>query len=393
MIRKILIAIMAVFGAILFDASNIYALSWTYDFSLALNQAKTSNKPIMADFYTDWCGWCKKLDSDTYSNADVQRLAGKFISVKIDGDKNPGLVARYGVSGYPTVIFFGPDGTILERFIGYKGPSDFVRAMTIILEKTQKAASADESGSFMVASGATADGKKKIQVPKVGSEFVYNGYIEVGGQELTAQINYGGVTHFVKAGDTLKEYKVLSVSKFNVVLEGEDGLLVMEFKKPVGKVRVLSNRDDAADGDGQANTHLDKKAVVVRGWTPDVTASLTVIGIAAFIIIIIYVYLSLCLYLIAKKAGVKNAWLGWVPVANVFLMCAISKISYWWLLALFVPFLNILVMLYIWYKITMSLGKPGWLAILLIVPVVHYIVMGYLAFSKTAAASTAVGDS
>jgi len=109
------------------------------------------------------------------------------------------------------------------------------------------------------------------------------------------------------------------------------------------------------------------------------------LGIILFAALAFYVFFSLCLQLIAKKTGTEPAWMAWIPVANMFLACKIGGLSYLWLLAFLVPFVNVLVTIYIWYRISEARGKPGILALLLMVPVANLVFMGYLAFSRSEA--------
>lgn len=360
-------------AACLLHSASAYAISWKFDMVAALQEAKSSGKPVMVDFYTEWCGWCKKLDSDTYTNSNVQKLAEKFICVKVDAEKTPEIAARYGVSGYPTIVFLNSSGTPVERIVGYEGPASFGQAMSAVLAKAGKPA-----GGFVVTDAPSTQpqkGKAKpTKAPSVGSDFVYNGYVEVNGQDLTAQINYGGVTYFVQKGDNLKEYKVVSVDKEKAVLNGKNGRVVMEFKKPVGKgeaaVKVIPIPEEVI---------VTKPGVAAP---EQALAVLVALGVSLIFIVIVYVYFSLCLYLIARKTQTGHAWLAWIPVANIFLMCSIGKIRFWWLLLLLVPPVNIVIMFFMWYKIIRARGKPAWLTALLIVPLVNYVVMGYLAFSK-----------
>ena len=118
-------------------------------------------------------------------------------------------------------------------------------------------------------------------------------------------------------------------------------------------------------------------------------------GIFLFIIVlslIFYVYSAICLYFIAKKTNTEPAWLAWIPIGNLFLMCNIAKINYLWLLGilgLFIPFVSILaniyligLFVYMWYKIAIARNKPGWIGILTIIPIANLAVMGYLAFAE-----------
>ena len=114
-------------------------------------------------------------------------------------------------------------------------------------------------------------------------------------------------------------------------------------------------------------------------------------GLLGFFVIfglIAYIYSSLCLYFIAKKTSKEPAWMAWVPIANLFLMCKIASISYWFLLILlltFIPFLGFLTSIaftgFVWHKIALARGKEGWIGILTCIPIVGLITMGYLAFS------------
>jgi len=110
------------------------------------------------------------------------------------------------------------------------------------------------------------------------------------------------------------------------------------------------------------------------------------------LMLILTIYLTLCMQIIAQKIGTEPTWLAWIPVANMFLMCKMAGISYWWLLLFLislVPFLNIIGIFinlgfggYIWYKIARARKKPGWIGVLTIVPIVNLFFISYLAFAE-----------
>lgn len=119
-------------------------------------------------------------------------------------------------------------------------------------------------------------------------------------------------------------------------------------------------------------------------------AALGVFAVVFFVFcIFFYVYGAICLYLISKKTGKGTSLLAWIPIANLFLMCKIADLSYFWLFALFLLFIPIIGgmlvsagFVVIWYRIAQARGKPGWLGIITIVPLANLVVMGYLAFSE-----------
>lgn len=103
-------------------------IDWVKDFSKAREQAKKQDKLMFVDFYTDWCGWCKRMDKQTMTDADVQKFLDNFIPVKIDGDKEKALTQRYGVRGYPTLALIHHDGTPISVQSGFKKPGQLESA-------------------------------------------------------------------------------------------------------------------------------------------------------------------------------------------------------------------------------------------------------------------------
>lgn len=97
-----------------------------------LREASTSQRPILVDVYTDWCGWCKRMDRDVYSREDVREyLSRRFVTVKLNAEsakqafyegKNlsaRALAARFRVSGYPTTVFLKSGGEHMVNVPGY----------------------------------------------------------------------------------------------------------------------------------------------------------------------------------------------------------------------------------------------------------------------------------
>jgi len=103
--------------------------------------------------------------------------------------------------------------------------------------------------------------------------------------------------------------------------------------------------------------------------------------IACIIFLVMYVYVALALQTIATKTNTENAWLAWIPVVNIILMCNIAKKPVWWIILCLIPLVNIVIFVMLWMGIAEARGKPNWWGILMIVPVVSLIVPGYLAWS------------
>lgn len=102
-----------------------------------------------------------------------------------------------------------------------------------------------------------------------------------------------------------------------------------------------------------------------------------------------YVYCAIVLMSIAKKTKTPNGWLGFIPIANIYLMTQIGKISPWFTAAILLPIIPfigglalLVIMVYMWWKIAEAVGKPGWWGILMAVPIVNLVIMGIMAWGK-----------
>ena len=106
---------------------------WTDDFEAAKEQAEKEGKLLLVDFSgSDWCGWCKKLDSEVFAKPEFLKGVKKdFVLVMIDSPRdksllsekaakqNPELQKKYGISGYPTVLIMDAAGEVLDK-TGYR---------------------------------------------------------------------------------------------------------------------------------------------------------------------------------------------------------------------------------------------------------------------------------
>jgi hypothetical protein len=98
--------------------------------------------------------------------------------------------------------------------------------------------------------------------------------------------------------------------------------------------------------------------------------------------LVFYVYLALALQTIAQKTDTENAWLAWIPIAQIVLMLNIAKKPIWWIILFLIPLVSLVMAIIVWMGIAEERGKPNWWGILLIVPGVGLIVPGYLAWSE-----------
>lgn len=98
------------------------SITWQRDLNRAFDVAKAEGKLIVVDVYTDWCGWCKKMDKIIYSDPAVVALSRQQVFVKLNAeDRNQGqsFARQMGVGGYPTTIILDGQARVLQLAKGY----------------------------------------------------------------------------------------------------------------------------------------------------------------------------------------------------------------------------------------------------------------------------------
>lgn len=105
--------------------------------------------------------------------------------------------------------------------------------------------------------------------------------------------------------------------------------------------------------------------------------------------IIVYIFQAIALMTIAKKTNTPNAWMAWIPIANIYLMTQIGQVPWWTIFGLVLAAIPIIgglcvaaLVVYLWWKIAEKRGFPGWFGILQIVPIVNLVIMGIIAWGK-----------
>lgn len=116
------------------------------DYQAGWEKAKAENKHMFIDFTATWCGWCKKLDANTFSQPEiVKQLNNDFVPVKVwDHDKDTldldgykitvkDLIKKeFRVRGFPALWFVSPEGVRVGPAGGYVPPDRFLTYLDIV---------------------------------------------------------------------------------------------------------------------------------------------------------------------------------------------------------------------------------------------------------------------
>ena len=138
------IMLCAAFAALNVSAKTSTPEGWLDDYDAALRKAAAENKHIVIDFSgSDWCGWCMRLDKEVFSTDAFRKgAADKYVLLMVDSPsdkslltpeaakRNPELVKKFGVEGFPVVVVLDPKGEEVCR-LGYEsgGPEKYLERL------------------------------------------------------------------------------------------------------------------------------------------------------------------------------------------------------------------------------------------------------------------------
>ena len=100
-----------------------------------LQKAKADNKPVMLDYYADWCISCKEMEAITFTNSEVGKAMSRFVLVQVDvtinNQQSQALLKQFGLFGPPAILFFNGAGEEQKslRVVGFMAPSRFLERL------------------------------------------------------------------------------------------------------------------------------------------------------------------------------------------------------------------------------------------------------------------------
>jgi thioredoxin-related protein len=132
-------------------------IEW-FNYSEGLEKAEKEGKYVVVDFYTNWCGWCKRMDKSTFQDPEVvDFINNKMVAVKVNAEAPDTVVhqdvklterqlaiAVYKATGYPTYFFLDPQGKALFKVPGYRNAEDFLNLVQFVGEEHYKNKSFDK---------------------------------------------------------------------------------------------------------------------------------------------------------------------------------------------------------------------------------------------------------
>lgn len=149
-LRNIILSSVVLFWGCSTETAKITEIEWI-SLEEAQQKASEDGKKILVNVYTDWCEFCKKLDSDVYPDSTVINNMNTFYhSVRLDGESdelisfNGETMSKFefaqelGVRSYPTILFIDSEGELILQINGYMPVNDFHSMLVYIGEEAYK---------------------------------------------------------------------------------------------------------------------------------------------------------------------------------------------------------------------------------------------------------------
>lgn len=118
-------------------------------FEEAVVATEANPKMLLVDVYTDWCGWCKKMDKETFTDAAVIKyINANFYAVKMNAEDNKRtfdfkgkeyteakMAGAMRVQSYPNFVIIDPTLMNITQMPGYREPAPFLQGLSEIVDK------------------------------------------------------------------------------------------------------------------------------------------------------------------------------------------------------------------------------------------------------------------
>lgn len=110
------------------------AIPWFDSPGRALEAARQSGRPVLVYIASPHCGFCRKMERETWSDPTVAKLVTTaFVPLKVDGARHPEWMERFGLHGVPAVVVLSRSGASLLQLEGYQSPRTLVRRLNTVL--------------------------------------------------------------------------------------------------------------------------------------------------------------------------------------------------------------------------------------------------------------------
>ncbi|MGQ1910388.1 thioredoxin family protein [Marinifilum sp. RC60d5] len=239
----------------LFISSNLLGQGIEFEhgsLSETLSKAKNENKLVFIDCYTTWCGPCKMLSKNVFTQKEVGDVFNKqFINLKLDCEKGEGLeiAKKYAIAAYPTMLFLDGDGNVKHTLVGGVRAADLIENAAIALDPSKQIGelhkrydSGDREALFIVsyikALRSANEAGKLQEVAKAfientpQKEFMTAAAFDVLGYSGALEFNSELFKYLVSNKDTLVASEAIGQDKYQGIINQTVDMYLRQYQIP-----------------------------------------------------------------------------------------------------------------------------------------------------------------
>ncbi|MFW6333943.1 MAG: thioredoxin family protein [Desulfosalsimonas sp.] len=113
-------------------AENKDGIKW-YSYDDGIKELKKSSRKGFLHFYTDWCGYCRKMEDETFSDSEViSTVNSEFIPIKIDAEDQPGIAKEFDARQFPSNFFVDRENDPIGSQPGFIPPDMMVNLLDYV---------------------------------------------------------------------------------------------------------------------------------------------------------------------------------------------------------------------------------------------------------------------
>ena len=111
------------------STANASTGNWLKDLEQAKKLALSTDKLIIVDFWASWCGPCKRMDKESWSDPEIQKIMKNYVPLQIDIDVKKRDAMKYGVRAIPYIFIIDGNGEVIYRSLGYMPKQEVARVL------------------------------------------------------------------------------------------------------------------------------------------------------------------------------------------------------------------------------------------------------------------------